>query len=177
MKEHAPERVADMWRETPIKAVANGEPSYEKTRSPDLAAGSWQGHEAWTNLCAGSTMGLVYGAANIWHWVQRDGEPGHAPYFLAPAGSWREALDYEGSTCVGLVGKILQDLPTTDMEPDWETFINPYGLRVPGQLNIVYQQYGGHLRMVQDRDTPADYRIIDRGPAKSQPPAGSDQAR
>jgi hypothetical protein len=47
------------------------------------------------------------------------------------------------------------------MEPDWETFINPYGLRVPGKLHIVYQQYGGHLRMVQDRDTPADYRIID----------------
>ena len=27
--EHVPERVADMWRNTPLKAVANGEPTYE----------------------------------------------------------------------------------------------------------------------------------------------------
>ena len=159
--EHAPERVADMWRNTPIKAVANGEPSYEQTRRADLAAGWWQGHEAWSNLCAGSTMGVVYGAANIWQWVQRDGEPGHAPYFLAPSGNWQDALAYEGSSYVGLVGRILQDLPTTDMEPDWETVINPRCLRVPGKLEIIYQQYGGALRMMQDRETPRDYRIVD----------------
>ncbi|HEX8344166.1 MAG TPA: DUF4038 domain-containing protein [Actinoplanes sp.] len=159
--EHVPERVADMWRNTPVKAVANGEPSYERTRHQDLAAGWWQGHEAWSNLCAGSTMGVVYGAANIWQWVQRDGEPGHAAYFLAPSGSWRDALDYEGSTYVGLVGRILQDLPTTDMAPEWETFVNQRGLRVPGLLQIVYQEYGGLLQMVQDRDTPSHYRIVD----------------
>ena len=159
--EHAPERVADMWRNTPVKAVANGEPSYERTRRAGLAAGWWQGHEAWSNLCAGSTMGVVYGAANIWQWVQRDGEPGHAPYFLAPSGNWQDALAYEGSRYVGLVGRILRDLPTTDMEPDWETVINPRCLRVPGKLEIIYQQYGGALRMMQDRETPRDYRIVD----------------
>ncbi|MYS50533.1 DUF4038 domain-containing protein, partial [Streptomyces sp. SID6013] len=29
--EHIPERVADMWRNEPVKAVANGEPSYENS--------------------------------------------------------------------------------------------------------------------------------------------------
>jgi hypothetical protein len=159
--EHVPERVADMWRERPIKAVGNGEPSYEQTRTTDLAAGWWQGHEAWSNLCAGSTMGVVYGAANIWQWVQRDGEPGHAPYFLAPGGNWQSALDYEGSTYVGLLGRILDGLPTTDMEPDWETFLSPRGLRSPGRLHLVYQDGGQPLRMAQDRDTPRRYRIVD----------------
>jgi hypothetical protein len=159
--EHVPERVADLWRETPVKAVANGEPTYERTGGPDVAAGWWQGHEAWSNLCAGSTMGVVYGAANIWQWVQRDGEPGHAPYFLAPGGSWRDALDYEGSSYVGLVGRILAGLPTTDMRPDWETFLSPRGLSVPGELAIVYQESGGALRRLQDRGTPPAYRVVD----------------
>jgi hypothetical protein len=159
--EHVPERVADMWRETPVKAVANGEPTYERTRDEATAAGWWQGHEAWSNLCAGSTMGVVYGAANIWQWVHRDGEPGHAPYFLAPSGGWREALDCAGSVYVGLVGRILAGLPTTDMAPDWETFIGPRGLRTPGELAIVYQEYGVALPMMQDRDTPRAYRVVD----------------
>jgi hypothetical protein len=159
--EHVPERVADMWRSEPVKAVANGEPTYECTGHALQAAGWWQGHEAWSNLCAGATMGVVYGAANIWQWVHRDAEPGHAPYFLAPKGSWRDALDYEGSTYVGLVGKILQDVAVTDMAPDWETFLSPRGLRVPGRLHIVYQENGGPLRMLQDRETPPAYRIVD----------------
>ncbi len=159
--EHVPERVADMWRETPVRAVANGEPSYERTGHREVASGWWQGHEAWSNLCAGGTMGVVYGAANIWQWVLRDGEPGHAPYFLAPGGSWRDALDYAGSTYVGLVGRILHGLPTTDMRPDWETFIVPRGLRVPGELHVVYQEHGGPLWMEQDRGTPPGYRIVD----------------
>ncbi|MBT8225312.1 MAG: DUF4038 domain-containing protein [Dactylosporangium sp.] len=159
--EHVPERVADMWREHPVKAVANGEPSYEQSRTADQAAGWWQGHEAWSNLCAGSTMGVVYGAANIWQWVQRDGEPGHDPYFLGPGGNWQDALGYEGSTYVGLLGRILEGLPTTDMRPDWETFANPRGLRAPGRLHLVYQDRGQNLRMMRDRGTPPDYRIVD----------------
>nr|WP_221374922.1 DUF4038 domain-containing protein [Actinoplanes polyasparticus] len=159
--EHVPERVADMRRNLPVRAVANGEPTYERTGRADVASGWWQGHEAWSNLCAGGTMGVVYGAANLWQWVQRDGEPGHAPYFLGPLGSWRDALDYEGSTYVGLLGRILAGLPTTDMRPDWETFIGPRGLVVPGELAIVYQEAGGRLPMMQNTGTLSAYRIVD----------------
>ncbi|WP_328472350.1 DUF4038 domain-containing protein [Actinoplanes sp. NBC_00393] len=159
--EHVPERVADMWRNQPVKAVANGEPTYEQTGHPDVGAGWWQGHEAWSNLCAGSTMGVVYGAASLWQWVLRDGEPGHAPYFLAPDGNWQDALDRPGATYVGLLGQILRGLPTTDMAPDWETFITGRSLRVPGLLHIVYQDHGQALPMMQDRGTPPDYRIVD----------------
>ncbi|MEV0231975.1 DUF4038 domain-containing protein [Nonomuraea sp. NPDC050786] len=159
--EHVPERVADMRRNTPVRAVANGEPTYEQTRSTDNAAGWWQGHEAWSNLCAGGTMGVVYGAANIWQWRLHEDEPGHPAYFLAPSGGWRDSLDFEGSTYVGLLGKILDGLPTTDMEPDWETFNTARALGVPGRLHLIYQENGVPLRPVREEGLPARYRIVD----------------
>jgi hypothetical protein len=158
---HVPERVADMRRNAPAKAIANGEPTYERTHRPDNATGWWQGHEAWSNLCAGGTMGVVYGAANLWQWRLHADEPGHEPYFLGAAGGWREALDYGGSAIVGAVGRILAGLPTTDMVPDWETFLSPRGLRVPGLLNIVYQEHGGPLVIMNDDGLPQSYRVYD----------------
>ena len=101
--EHIPERVADMWRNTPVKAVANGEPTYEHGGWRGKAAGWWQGHEAWSNLCAGGTMGVVYGAGSLWQWRLHRDEPGHEAYFLAEGAGWREALDFEGSRYVGLM--------------------------------------------------------------------------
>lgn len=158
--EHVPERVADMWRNLPAKAVANAEPTYEGTRTDDMAAGWWQGHEAWGNLCAGGTMGIVYGAANIWQWKLGADEPGHSPYFAAAHGGWRESLDFAGSRYAGLVGRILDGLPTTDMVPDWGVHAGPRGLRIPGRLQIVYQERERPLR-IRDDDTPKHYRIID----------------
>jgi hypothetical protein len=158
---HAPERVADMWRNTPPKAIANGEPSYERTADDNMAAGWWQGHEAWSNLCAGGTMGVVYGAANVWQWKLHADEPGHSPYFTAPTGGWRDALDYPGSTYVGLVGRILDGLPTTDMQPDWSSFLATRGLRVPGRLQITYEEGPGLLIPMREDGLPVHYRILD----------------
>jgi hypothetical protein len=159
--DHVAERVADMWRNEPVKAVANGEPTYERTRTDSTASGWWQGHEAWSNLCAGGTMGVVYGAANIWQWKHRPDEPGHSPYFLAPGGSWRDALQFTGSSYVGLLGRILDGLPTTDMVPDWTTFLTPRGLRVPGTLQITYQADGGPLVPMREDGLPTHYRVVD----------------
>ena len=117
--EHVPDRVADMWRNTPAKGVLNREPTYEHTGEPGRGAGWWQGHEAWSNLCAGATMGVGYGAASLWQWRLHADEPGHGDYFLGPDAGWREALDFEGSTYVGAVGRIMRRLPFLDMEPDW----------------------------------------------------------
>jgi hypothetical protein len=158
---HVPERVADMWRAEPPKGVANGEPTYEHTRTETMAHAWWQGHEAWSNLCAGATMGVVYGAANLWQWRLHPGEPGHGEYFLGPPGSWRDALEFPGSTYVGLVGRILDGLPTTDMEPDWTTFLSPRGIRVPGRLQITYLEDGGLLIPMREDGLPSSYRIID----------------
>ena len=158
--EHVPERVADMWRNTPVKAVANGEPTYENGGSRGKGAGWWQGHEAWSNLCAGGTMGVVYGAGSMWQWRLHAHEPGHAPYFLAEGAGWREALDFEGSRYVGLVSRILDGLPLADMEPNWQVTLGRRGLLVPGRLYIGYTEQGGPL-MIYGEDVPRRYRVVD----------------
>jgi hypothetical protein len=158
--EHVPERVADMWRNQPVKAVLNGEPTYEHSGRWGKATGWWQGHEAWSNLCAGGTMGVVYGAASLWQWRLHRDEPGFLPYFLADGAGWREALDFEGSTYVGLVPKILAGLPLLDIEPDWCSAIAMRALSVPGRLWLAYRENGGPISVRDDR-VPRDYRVID----------------
>jgi hypothetical protein len=158
---HIPERVADMWRNTPIKGVANGEPTYEQGGRPGRAAGWWQGHEAWSNLCAGGTMGVVYGAGSLWQWRLHPNEPGHAAFFLAEGAGWREALDFEGSRYIGLIPRILEGLPYTDMAPSWQLTLAPRGLLVPGKLYICYAEEGGPLWMLAGEQVPRRYRVVD----------------
>jgi hypothetical protein len=158
--DHAPQRVAEMWLTTPAKGVANAEPSYENNEVPGRASGWWQGTEAWVNLAAGGTMGVFYGAASLWQWRLHKNEPGHAVGFINPDAGWLEALDYEGSKYVGLVAKILEGLPTTDMQPSVEHVISPHGLIVPGQLYIAYQEHGGRL-MIMDDEIGRNFKIVD----------------
>jgi uncharacterized protein DUF4038/uncharacterized protein DUF5060 len=159
--EHVPERVALLWARSPAKAAANGEPTYENSGRTGKASGWWQGHEAWSNLCAGGTMGVVYGAGSLWQWALRPDEPGQEPYFLAPGCGWREALDFEGSRYVGMLGRILDGLPTTDMRPDWESVIAPRGLTVPGELHILYLEGRRRLRVTDAAALPRCYTAID----------------
>ncbi len=158
--EHMPERVADMWRNTPIKAVANGEPTYENGGRSGKAAGWWQGHEAWSNLCAGGTMGVVYGAGSLWQWKLHPDESGQSDFFSAPGAGWREALDFEGSRYIGLIPKILEGLPFADMAPNWQVTLGRRGLLVPGKLFICYTHEGGPHVIFGDA-VPRRYRVVD----------------
>lgn len=159
--EHIQERVADMWRNLPVKAVANGEPSYENTGIPGVAAGWWQGHEAWSNLCAGGTMGVFYGAASLWQWRLHSKEPGHEEYFLAENAGWQDALYFEGSNYVGMVTKILADLPTTDISPDWQVSLGRRGLLNPDVLFVGYLEQGGMFEIINGEHVPLPYRVYD----------------
>jgi hypothetical protein len=160
--EHLPERVADMWRNTPAKGVLNLEPTYENTREHGRGAGWWQGHEAWSNLCAGATMGVGYGAASLWQWRLRADEPGHSDYFLCPDAGWREALDFEGSSYVGVIGRIMCGLPFLDMAPDWTSALGGRGLSVDGELVILYRE-GGRMVVLTDPDLPRHLTVVDPG--------------
>jgi len=92
---------------------------------------------------------------------QRADEPGQSPYFLAPGAGWREALDFEGSNYVGMLPRILEGLPTTDMAPNWQVTLGRRGLLVPGVLFIAYKENGGMLEMVASDEVPLPYRVID----------------
>lgn len=158
--EHLAERVADMWRNQPAKGVANGEPTYEHSGLTGRGEGWWQGHEAWSNLCAGGTMGVVYGAGSLWQWRLHATEAGHEPYFLAPGAGWREALDFAGSTYIGLIPLILAGLPTTDVEPDWCRAVSGRALFQPGTFLLIYREAGGPVR-IKDEAIPLQYTVVD----------------
>jgi hypothetical protein len=160
--DHVPDRVARMWTQRPVKAVINGEPSYEHTGRHGVAEGWWQGHEAWSNLCAGALTGVAYGAASLWQWRHHAAEPGHPPYFLAADAGWREALAFEGSRYVGLVGRIVAGLPLAEAEPCWDVSLNSRGLLVPGRLYLGYAEHGGPWMFLDSGGRiPSRYWMID----------------
>lgn len=158
--EHVPERVADMSRNLPVKAVANGEPTYENMGKTGRAAGWWQGHEAWCNLTAGGTMGVVYGAGSLWQWRLRPDEPDHADWCTAPRAGWREALDFEGSRYPGIAAKIFDGLPLDGMQPNWTYTYGRRGLAVPGKLFVLFLPEGGDVSILS-REVPRPFRIFD----------------
>jgi hypothetical protein len=140
----------------------NGEPSYEHSGRRGNAQGWWQGHEAWSNLCAGATLGVAYGAGSLWQWRLHPDEPGHEPYFLADGAGWREALNFEGSRYVGLVGKILEGLPLANAIPCWDVSTNTRGLLDPTVLYIGYSEHGGSWTFLDGVGRiPSRYWMID----------------
>ena len=155
--EHLPERVMWLWHQRPAKACANGEPSYERL---DRAAGWWQGHEAWSNLCSGGTMGVVYGAMSLWPWRRHPDEPGNAEIFTIPGYGWREAMALPGSAFVGNVGRILRGYDLTGLTPDWSQTLGRRSLIRPNELCIVYLPDGGRERWMGNR-SPERYRVFD----------------
>lgn len=158
--EHLPDRVADMYRNTPTKAVANGEPSYENGGLKGRASGWWQGYEIWNNIMAGGIMGGVYGAGSLWQWAHRGDEKGQSDFFLAPGCGWREALAFEGSTYFGLAQRILGDLPLTDAITGWDLTIGSRGIHIPEKIFVSFQEVGGFFLVVNDA-VPKHYTIVD----------------
>jgi hypothetical protein len=61
---------------------------------------------------------------------------------------------------VGLLGRILDGLPVTDMAPNWQVTLGRRGLFVPGQLYVGYAEQGGPMMLYGD-DVPSRYRVVD----------------
>jgi hypothetical protein len=125
------------------------------------AAGWWQGHEAWSNLCAGGTMGVVYGAGSLWNWVLHPAEPGHQSWTLAAGRAWYDALEFDGSRYVGNLGRILNRYATHGTEPNWRLVPARRGLYNPGRLFVLYLGVGGDPWTPDIGKLPRRYRIYD----------------
>jgi len=158
--EHRPDKVAAMWRNRPVKGVANGEPTYEAMNHPSNGAGWWQGHEAWSNLCAGGTMGVFYGAGSLWNWILDADEPGHATWCSAARANWRQALSFEGSNYPGVVGRLLEGLPFADMAPQEGWTIGKRCVGVAKKMALVYLEQGGGFALCS-KEVPLHYRVCD----------------
>jgi hypothetical protein len=143
---HLTHKVAQMYENQPTKAVANGEPTYEAMRDPNNGAGWWQGEEAWSQLTAGGTMGVVYGAAGLWQWKQAADEPGWPEWANAPL-AWHQAVNLEGSLYVGYLGRALAGMDFTDMEKRPDLAGEKPCLAKPGQFYLVYLNEGGEVAL------------------------------
>lgn len=158
--DHRQDKVAEMWRDLPPKGVANGESTYERLGHPDKAVGWWQGHEAWMNLMSGGTMGVVYGAGSMWQLRVDKHEPGFSPWTQAADYGWREAMQFDGSRYVGLIGKMLDGLPTTDLEKRDDYSFGNLVAAAGDQLAIVYLANGGGFDFIASA-LPRDFKIYD----------------
>ncbi|WP_276389001.1 DUF4038 domain-containing protein [Eudoraea chungangensis] len=142
--DHNYKKVATMYNNLPTKAVANGEPTYEGMNDGKNGLGWWQGEEAWMQFISGATMGVVYGAASLWQWKISSTEEGWTSWAVQEK-SWKEALQMNGSTYVGLFGKILSSYNTTGLEKRWDLAENRPLLVKEGVLYISYLNEGGKI--------------------------------
>lgn len=142
---HITYKVEQMYQNIPVKAVLNGEPTYEGMGGGKYGLGWWQGEEAWTQLMHGGTMGVVYGAAGLWQWKVKVDEQGWGEWTDQPV-SWREALDLEGSKYVGLVSQAFQGYDYADMQKRWDlTEGNKPLLAKEGIFYITFLPTGGNI--------------------------------
>ena len=148
--QHLPHKVQRMVENRPVKAVANGEPTYEGMGRLERAAGWWQGHEAWLNLTSGGTMGVVYGAGGLWNWKITPDEPGW-PGWADSQASWSDAIEFQGSRYVGFLNRAFAGFDFTDVEkrPDLASETNL--LAVPGRFYLGYLPEGGTIEI---KDVP-----------------------
>lgn len=141
-------KVERMYQNKPVKAVANGEPTYEGIRVPENGSGWWQGHEAWSQFLSGGTMGVVYGAGGLWNWKLTPDEEGWADWCNSHV-SWREAIELPGSKYVGYLGKALKGVDVTDIEKHPKLAEGKLCLAKPGRVYIVYLPEGGKVTLIQ----------------------------
>ncbi len=145
--EHLYHKVERMYENEPIKACANGEPTYEGMNNGSNGLGWWQGKEAWMQLMSGGTMGVVYGAACVWQWKVSADEEGWPAWTDQPL-SWKEALNLEGSQYVGHVAKAFAGFDFSDMEKrsDLTTRGQPLLAKEPN-FYISYLNQGGEIEI------------------------------
>lgn len=95
----------------PVRPVLCGEACYEghmQTNFQDL-----QRHLFWTFMLSGAA-GHTYGAAGVWH-ASVEGDPGIDPVYDWT--TWKEGMNYQGSTQLGIGKKLLEQYPWQLFEP------------------------------------------------------------
>ena len=144
--DHQSWKVEKMYNNLPVKAVLNGEPTYEGIRDPTNGSGWWQGNEAWLNFTSGGTMGVVYGAGGLWNWKLDKDEQGW-PGWANSNVSWKEAANLTGAVYVGYLSQALHGLDIADIGKHPELAGGHLCLAKPRELYIVYLPEGGEVTL------------------------------
>jgi hypothetical protein len=122
----------------PAKPVLCGEACYEghmQTNFQDL-----QRHLFWSFMLSGAA-GHTYGAAGIWQ-ASVEGDPGIDPVYDWT--TWKEGMNYPGSTQLGIGKKLLEQYPWSRfaVHPEWAEK-DCFAAGIPGKVRFIYQPKRG----------------------------------
>jgi hypothetical protein len=126
------------YARTPVMPVMIGEYCYEghmQTAFQDV-----QRYVFWGSMLSGSA-GLTYGAAGVWH-ASVEGDPGLARVYDLT--TWKEGMNFPGSTQLGLGKRLLEQYPWAQFEPhpEW-TEPGSYAAGIPGEVRFIYMPKRG----------------------------------
>ena len=129
---------SEAYAQTPPMPVLCGETGYEghmQFHFQDV-----QRHVFWMYMLSGAA-GHTYGAAGVWH-ASVEGDPGITPVYDLT--TWREGMNYPGSTQLGLGKKLLEQYPWSRFEPhpEWAES-DCYAAGIPGEVRVLYQPRRG----------------------------------
>jgi len=128
-------QIQTAYARQPVMPVVLGEYCYEghmQTGFPDQ-----QRYVFWSAMLNGSA-GITYGAAGIWHGSVA-GDPGLGAGHVYDFTTWKEGMNFPGSTQLGYGKKFLESYPWWKFEPhpEW-TDTNGFAAGIPGELRFIY---------------------------------------
>jgi len=126
------------YARVPAMPVINGEHSYEGHMQTGFQDD--QRYVFWASILSGAP-GLTYGAAGIWH-ASVEGDHGNwgawnrQPYDWT---TWKEGMNYPGSTQLGIGKKLLEQYPWWRFEshPEWVEE-GCFAAGIPGEVRFIY---------------------------------------
>ena len=143
------------YTRTPVMPALVGEYCYEghmQTAFQDV-----QRDVFWGCMLSGAA-GQTYGAAGIWH-MSVEGDPGITPIYDWT--TWKEGMNYPGSTQLGLGKRLIEKYPWARFEPhpEWVE-AGLFAAGIPGQVRFIYlprrgvYNWNGPVIKHLERDVP-----------------------
>ena len=136
--------VTSAYSKEPPMPVLVGETCYEGHMQQGF--GDTQRRIFWQSILNGAA-GHTYGAAGIWH-ASVEGDPGCASAAFGGKKvydwtTWKEGMNYPGSTELGLAKKLLEQYRWSRFEPhpEW-TAPGCYAAGIPGEVRFIYHPRG-----------------------------------
>jgi hypothetical protein len=149
---------------SPKRPVLCGEACYEGHMQSNFQY--LQRHMFWSFMLSGAA-GHTYGAAGIWQ-ASVEGNPGITPVYDFT--TWREGMNYPGSTQIGIGKKLLEKYPWSRFEshPEWVEE-GSFAAGIPGEVRIIYLPrrniYNWNGPAVHSLDPGVDWQVYYFDPA------------
>ncbi len=148
-------KIRAAYARTPVMPALIGECCYEGHMQS--AFQDVERYVFWGSMLSGAA-GHTYGAAGVWH-MGVDGDPGITPIYDWT--TWKEGMNFPGSTQLGLGKKLLEQYPWARFQPhpEWVE-AGSFAAGIPGEVRFIYlprrgvYNWSGPLVKHMERDVP-----------------------